>query len=526
MVARIVTSLARTFDTLARARVRYPRCFNPPQGVLMNRLLIAPVALLIANLPLWAGDAIETAIEKLGAPRYVEREKAVRELETIGEPALKALRAAQASTDEEVRVRAKAVAARIERTILSRRLLEPPKIGFKFKNVPLDQALAEVWVKTGVKFAYSPGAGSDPQRHITVDISDRPFWEAIDAFLMATGLTESKAAPMPVVSAENMSRPIVRGVVNGRRLTSIRGGTPTAKDTLTLTDGTNSLPAFTDKSIRVRMVPTGTKFDAGKDELTLMLDVDPIPTLQVQDILGVEVRRVATDDRRLLAAAYPVPEMSADYQFAAAQFQQLVIVNGDIHASTGNMLDDRSFPVVLKAPGTRPRKLAEFEGIVFARVVVPSEPVITIDHVLAVETKGKVFQNDEWSMSVVSAEVAGPGRATVRVRIVASTTNDEMMFPVRVRGRVQPFLRINGAVRQAPDPRPDLRFRDEKGNALRMISNSIIRSEASVDGSFTREVEIRLELPTDRTPDVSLSFLERRAVTIEMPFKLKDVVIP
>jgi len=62
-----------------------------------------------------AQTQIANLIEKLGNNDFQEREKASKELESIGEPALPALRKAQkTSLDFEVRRRARGLAQRIE----------------------------------------------------------------------------------------------------------------------------------------------------------------------------------------------------------------------------------------------------------------------------------------------------------------------------------------------------------------------------------------------------------------------------
>src|SRR5947209_17808765 len=86
-------------------------------------------------------DPYEAKVRALAHPRYAEREKAARDLESAGETALKALRAAQTSNDEELRARAAAVAEKIDRAARSKRLLTAPTLALKLDRVPLRQAV-------------------------------------------------------------------------------------------------------------------------------------------------------------------------------------------------------------------------------------------------------------------------------------------------------------------------------------------------------------------------------------------------
>src|SRR5881394_2653006 len=89
---------------------------------------------LLAAAPLAAqpADPLEAKVRNLAHPRYAEREKAARDLEAAGEPALKVLREAARSSDDELRARATAIADRIEHTLRSQRLLAAPKLALKF----------------------------------------------------------------------------------------------------------------------------------------------------------------------------------------------------------------------------------------------------------------------------------------------------------------------------------------------------------------------------------------------------------
>src|SRR4051794_18049635 len=115
--------------------VRSSRVAPLPRGPVMLRgrfLGLVGTSLLAVPLAAQTPDPLAGKVQNLAHPRYAEREKAARELEAAGEPALAALKPALQSKDEELRARAAAVADRIERTARSQRLLVAPKLTLKF----------------------------------------------------------------------------------------------------------------------------------------------------------------------------------------------------------------------------------------------------------------------------------------------------------------------------------------------------------------------------------------------------------
>src|SRR5215210_4568982 len=113
--------------------VRVPRP-SPRGPCRMRRLLGLVGSALLVGSPSAAQvpDPLEAKVHALAHPRYAEREKAARDLEAAGEPALKALRAARTSSDEELRARAAVVAEKIDRAVRSKRLLAAPTLALKF----------------------------------------------------------------------------------------------------------------------------------------------------------------------------------------------------------------------------------------------------------------------------------------------------------------------------------------------------------------------------------------------------------
>src|SRR5262245_46381864 len=509
--------------------------------------LAGTVALLMAPTAGRAADPFEAQVRNLAHPRYAEREKAARELEKAGEPALKALKAAMASADEEVRVRAAAVVAKIERTIRSQRLLIAPKVALKFDKTPLHQAVPEVARKTGLRIVLEDSKVTDAKRPVTLDTGEVPLWEAVQAFYAAAGLAEIED-PAPAQAAEREL-----AMRAGRQLvirSYARGGELPGASMIRLGDGKPDLPAALGNALRVRALPAAygqNKYDDVKGEVTLHLDVDAVPALHLQEVIGIDVRSATAEDARALAPAYPAPEGLSGFYDQVFVGQQLVIINGELMAGGAGGIG-QYHPVTLKSGGLRPKQLAELKGVVVARVVAPSEPIMTAQGLLG-KGVGQTFQGDGLSCQVQS--VGGPAEpapipralppvggqppmapepaalASVQVRLVTSAeaANEILNIPVAIKGRVRPFVRINRRGTEPPGNLPEFQLRDADGKTLRVTNTRLINM--SFDGNtVTQDVQLTFEKPAKGSEGVSLTLAARRMAVVELPFVLKNVPLP
>ena len=104
------------------------------------------------------GDDVEALVAGLKAPRRVDRERASRRLEELGDPARPALLRAVDSTDLELRARAAAVLDVIE----GRDLARPTMVALDFRDRPLAEVVATIGDRTSLGLILEPGA--DPLR--------------------------------------------------------------------------------------------------------------------------------------------------------------------------------------------------------------------------------------------------------------------------------------------------------------------------------------------------------------------------
>ena len=139
------------------------------------------VALVLAVGPVRPDEppSVEKLVELLGSPSFPARERATRQLKERGPAALPALRKALESRDEEVRKRAELLVPplEIEEALLPRRV-----------TLKTDSSLAAVEAinkQTGYKIGQQGKIAVNLKEPL--NLTDAPFWEAMDALGKATG---------------------------------------------------------------------------------------------------------------------------------------------------------------------------------------------------------------------------------------------------------------------------------------------------------------------------------------------------
>ena len=466
-------------------------------------------------------DPFEALVQKLGHPRYAERVAAARALEAVGEPALKAVRAAMTSGDEELRTRATVVVEAIETAVRSRQLLTAPRLSLAFDKTPLDVAIVAFNTKTGLQYSLDPALVKNPKRPINLSTGDLPYWEAVQAFLRAADLTENDAPP--TTTTEQPGRVIYSKGLDRR--VAMAG-------VVRLMDGPPSPLVVTDRAIRVRVLPathTGNKFDAAKGELTFHLDIDAAPSLHLQEVIGVDVRRAVGGDRTVLAAAYPtdpVADASDGEAFVMMQGNRRQVVflnnmNGAYYSDAG--MAPTYLPVSLKAGAGRPKALTEFRGVVAARVLTLPEALFTIDRAMD-STVQRSASASGVSCTVQEARSVGENSFVIKVSMDVTAGADILNVPVQIRGRLRPFVRIQRDSGDMGEGMPQISLADRDGKAVRLTRQ--ITGLASQVGKRSYSLDLYFTAPATVAEGVRLTATARRPATVEMPFTLQDVPLP
>src|SRR5205085_1292425 len=99
---------------------------------------------------------IRGLIEQLGSDEFALREKAARQLEQLGLPALESLRKVSKSEDLEIRRTAEELVSRIQARNLAALLLAPRKVSLDLKEVPVAEAVARLARQSGYAIELAP----------------------------------------------------------------------------------------------------------------------------------------------------------------------------------------------------------------------------------------------------------------------------------------------------------------------------------------------------------------------------------
>jgi len=151
----------------------------------------ALVAAPAADAPKADAERIAQLVKQLGSDNFEEREKATKELEAIGTPAINALRRAAKDGEAEVKTRADALIQKAGKKASTEKLLAATKVKLVFKDTPLADAVAEFNKKSGYTIQLHDPDKKLKDRTITLETGEVTFWQAFDKFCEKAGLVEA-----------------------------------------------------------------------------------------------------------------------------------------------------------------------------------------------------------------------------------------------------------------------------------------------------------------------------------------------
>lgn len=331
-----------------------------------------------------AGDAgpsapvnVQALIDQLGSDRFADREAAAVALSQLGLVATDALKEAAARHENpEVRQRATTLLVRLKRTADSGTRLVARRVKLDYKNIPLGTAVHDLKTRTGLNLTLDQTRIANPLRPVTCETAELPVWEALEAFCVAAGLRESFPPELDV------PRPI------GPRRGYVAPPSQPLADAvpIVLFDGKpDRLPGDRSTAVRVMALPptfVGHRVTLGTGEVTLCLDVTPVPGLHWQDVVGVRVARlidgagrpggVGTDKHPL-----PTHDPTGMMVFARPGVAMRFDMNGNpIPPET--LANPRVVPLHLKLGTAAARTLKRLEGAVYGEIQVPNQHLITV----------------------------------------------------------------------------------------------------------------------------------------------------
>ena len=186
---------------------RYSSVFLTLLGLGLAVLLAAPARTADNVDP----ERIGKLIKQLGSAEFAEREKASKELDAIGTPALEPLQKALKSDDAEVRLRAEDLVKKIEKRLQSEKILTPTRIRLVYKDTPVKEAVEDFAGKTKFNIVLVDPQNKLAGRKVTLDTGETTFWEALDKFCQQAGLVVSDGTqPILVPEIQPQPQPLPR----------------------------------------------------------------------------------------------------------------------------------------------------------------------------------------------------------------------------------------------------------------------------------------------------------------------------
>jgi RNA polymerase sigma factor (sigma-70 family) len=441
-----------------------------------------------------ATDAARIArlVSQLGSDAFTDREKAAKDLDAIGAPALDALREAARTGEAEQSKRAKDLAARIEARIESAGMLAPRRVRLVYRDTPVAEAVADFKAKSGYDLSLSDPEGKLKDRTVTLDTGDVTFWQALDQFCRQARLVE---APVPDGPPPGVGGGVFRGGGFGGVGAGPIGGMmvmqqSAAPDRIVLADGRpRDLPASDGTAVRVRALGKADGPGSPADgEAVLALEVTPEPKLRWRGVTAVEVGKATDDQGQTLEQVKPVGQVP------------------------GNPV-----PARFKRGPKAATSLREITGTVTARVLREPQPYLTIDDVLG--AAGKNFQAaDGGGLRVIDVAKGPAGRVELRFAVDPPVGAAPAGGPVRVTHRSG---RVVVSSAGGDGPEYELAVMDDKGVVLEPVG-------LGGRGGVGRE------------PDYSATYQPRQGqgapakliytvspnVTLNVPFTLRNVPLP
>lgn len=467
-------------------------------------------------------EKIARLVQRLGSDRFAEREAAARVLDGLGEKALPALR--EASTqgeDAEVRRRAQALVARIEKRLLTERILTPKRVRLTFRDTPVVDAVRELAAKAGYpgQVVIQGDLKNVSQRRITWDSGELTFWEALTQLCERASLIEKA----PQVDSSKDSKDTNDQLRARPALPlGLRPGAAANDGKIYLTDGKPvAYPTAFIGSLRIRALPVPDNQKLAS-EPGFIFEVSPEPGLSWQNLVDVRIERAVDEHGQQLQQPVSLAGGISPMDKVAWQANIVILNEVDVPGFEDNL--GRQMLVRLRGAKEPSGTLKEVFGMFAARVQTPVESILTIDDVL--NAGGQTYTLDDGtSLKVVGVQEVK--RGTTRQYVVRAECQTQG-------GNVLPrFVRINRgagqvAIVQVQDtPKPSdlsLALLDVQGKPYQLVRQSIDGFNMNFN-VCTQSVNVTFQARADQGPPGKLVMNGRRIVSIEVPFTLRDVPV-
>jgi len=462
----------------------------------------------------------DDSIAQLASRSYAEREAATKSLDALGTTALPALQKALAeSSNPEVQLRVRGLIAKIQRRADSMLFIQAKPVSFDFQERPLSSAVADIRSKTGIPLALDPSV-KDKVRPITLKLDELPPWQAIERFCAAAGLRETLTPN---------AKPEAKGGRPGRRPNRlVEFENPGVAQSLArpedlpivLVEGKNNGAVDSTGGIRIRALPltyAGSGADRSAGEVKLHFDVAPQPGLNWLETKEIRIGRATSATGRELSAlfrpeAIPSPFAGNEDGIGIA----IDSIEGDIPILKPTRTNSRAVPVTFKAEERDGKSLRNLEGLIIGEVARPNRPILTIDDLAA--ANGVVYGSQNSTLTVVSMTSDAKSGSTKLVLRIGGPSNFDGMQQAGPRGN-----RL-GEIGLSERSIRNIRYYDADG---RLMKQPVQQGSNAMSDGFSESVEMTLRFGSGASniapKPVKLVLMGTEIVTVEVPFKLKDV---
>lgn len=511
---------------------------------------------------------IDKLVEQLGSGTFAEREKASKELDRIGAPALEALRKAAKSPDFEVRKRAEALVKSIERRTASQTLLAPKRVRLAYKDTPLKDALEDFRKQSGYEINLFDPDEKLGERKITLDTGDATFWQAFDQFCDKAGLIEAspqeifmkmrdQVRPQPPQAvppakdkapeppdkppADKEGKKEAAPPPPPRPAPAIKFP-PMGGGRLTLMEAKpKPYPTHYAGAVRLQARPNGLPpGDDGMPSITLRIAAEP--RIQVQQVQGVKLEKAVDDQGQKLQQATPVDREPVPPAALAGRAAIMMAPRYFPGATTQTI-------IFFQAPEKPAKSIKELAGVLSLLVLPPPQDLITVDDLL--KAAGKTVKGkDGGYLKVLEASKEEDGQLKLRVELqmpegVTPAGGGSFgmgmpgMMPALPPRPAAPPPPKKGRRMQVAPPRPaaggalaatlggmgsGLRLVDDKGQTVALTAIGV-SGPAVRGGPLTVEYTLAFQPQKDQGESFKLIFAGSRAVPVDVPFAFKDVPV-
>ncbi|HTK75005.1 MAG TPA: hypothetical protein VL371_07070 [Gemmataceae bacterium] len=469
-------------------------------------LLSAAVVGAAADAPPADASDAERLVQRLGSPRFAEREAAFKALDALGAVALPALRNAAKSKDAEVRQRAGELLGKLERAADAAEAFAPTKVHLKAVDVPLADVVRDLTLQSRVRLQLAREPVDLPGRRVSVDTGEVSFWESLEALCRQAKVSIRPGAfePDPAV---------------GRAINLLRGPVPSlqgTEETLVLQDGIlPPCPTAYVGGVRLRLIPDrwGNRNRGPGEELQWMLEVSSEPRVHWQ------------------AAPAITFEKTAGLTVTCASISQTSGYRGVMFGPSPVGADGRPpprgitqyhLPVTLKAePQAARTVIPELHGTLATTVQLGTQLAVTVDDVEKANAKGSDAHGAK--VSIGNCQVNADGSAAIQADVERPST-----------GSGGGSFRTAGAGIPLASAAPMLTSLGRDGESLRLIDaqdrpySITVRVTAAAQQGGTTTVNYVLDCKP-AAPDAKPKKLELhcpRRAPVEAKFVLREVPVP